>query len=70
MFKWEYLTLQERKQRQLDPTQPIKTPMIAGGLFMIDKDYFEKIGKYDMDMDIWGGENLGKAPKRVQTVIV
>ena len=60
VFKWEYLSTQERKLRQLDPTMPIKTPMIAGGLFMIDKDYFDKIGKYDMLMDIWGGENLGE----------
>lgn len=58
VFKWEYLSTAERKLRQKDPTQPIKTPMIAGGLFMIDKHYFDKIGKYDMLMDIWGGENL------------
>jgi len=58
VFKWEYLSDKERKERRVDPTQVIKTPMIAGGLFMIDKNYFEKIGKYDSMMDIWGGENL------------
>jgi len=58
VFKWEYLSDRERKERRVDPTQVIKTPMIAGGLFMIDKNNFDKIGKYDSMMDIWGGENL------------
>lgn len=60
VFKWEYLSQAERQARQKDPTQAIRTPMIAGGLFVINKAYFEKLGKYDTQMDVWGGENLGE----------
>lgn len=58
VFKWEYLTHAERSARLSDPTQVIRTPMIAGGLFSMDRTYFNKLGKYDMKMDVWGGENL------------
>ncbi|XP_017954590.1 polypeptide N-acetylgalactosaminyltransferase 2 [Drosophila navojoa] len=58
IFKWEYLSPAERAARHNDPTTAIRTPMIAGGLFVIDKAYFNKLGKYDMKMDVWGGENL------------
>lgn len=37
---------------------PSRTPTMAGGLFSIDRDYFQEIGTYDAGMDIWGGENL------------
>ncbi|XP_055340751.1 polypeptide N-acetylgalactosaminyltransferase 2-like [Paramacrobiotus metropolitanus] len=58
VFKWEYLTAAEKEKRNGDPIAPIRTPMIAGGLFSIEKSWFETLGKYDMAMDIWGGENL------------
>uniref|UniRef100_A0A672MUL9 Polypeptide N-acetylgalactosaminyltransferase 2-like n=1 Tax=Sinocyclocheilus grahami TaxID=75366 RepID=A0A672MUL9_SINGR len=58
VFKWDYMTLEQRRARQGNPIAPIKTPMIAGGLFVMDKNYFEELGKYDMMMDVWGGENL------------
>uniref|UniRef100_A0ABI7Z731 Polypeptide N-acetylgalactosaminyltransferase n=1 Tax=Felis catus TaxID=9685 RepID=A0ABI7Z731_FELCA len=56
-FGWESLPDHER-QRRKDETYPIKTPTFAGGLFSISKEYFEYIGTYDEEMEIWGGENI------------
>ncbi len=35
--------------------------MIAGGLFSIRRRWFIDSGKYDTEMDIWGGENFGES---------
>eukprot|EP00731_Ephydatia_muelleri_P028154 Em0019g1027a len=56
-FKWDGLT-PEQKAKRSSVIEPVRTPMIAGGLFVIEKRRFEETGKYDTDMDIWGGENF------------
>ncbi|XP_056391098.1 polypeptide N-acetylgalactosaminyltransferase 3 isoform X1 [Hyla sarda] len=56
-FGWENVPSLENKKRK-DETYPIKTPTFAGGLFSISKEYFEHIGSYDEQMEIWGGENI------------
>lgn len=56
-FRWTPLRDAE-KQRKSDPSEPSRSPTMAGGLFSIDKAFFEKLGTYDPDFDIWGAENL------------
>ena len=56
-FKWDALTPRDKKSRN-SPIDPIQTPMIAGGLFSVERNYFFEVGSYDKNMDIWGGENF------------
>jgi len=57
-FKWDYLPPKALHLHQTDPAAPIKSPVIAGGLFSIHSKWFKELGTYDMNMDVWGGENL------------
>lgn len=56
-FVWNKIPEREH-QRRKDPSEPLRSPSMAGGLFAIDKAYFEKLGTYDSGFDIWGAENL------------
>ncbi|KAM7301107.1 putative polypeptide N-acetylgalactosaminyltransferase 9 [Ixodes scapularis] len=56
-FSWHAVPERERKRR-LHSWDPVWSPTMAGGLFSIDKAFFEKLGTYDSGFDIWGGENL------------
>ena len=60
-FRWFPIGQSEfaRSQKsKTDATDAFKTPVMAGGLFAIDRDYFYEMGSYDSHMNIWGGENI------------
>ncbi|EDW03635.1 polypeptide N-acetylgalactosaminyltransferase 35A [Drosophila grimshawi] len=56
-FRWENLPEGTLKVPE-DFKGPFRSPTMAGGLFAVNRLYFQHIGEYDMAMDIWGGENI------------
>lgn len=56
-FNWHSVPDREKKRRK-HAYDPLRSPTMAGGLFSIDKNFFERLGTYDSGFDIWGGENL------------
>ncbi|CAH1273265.1 GALNT4 [Branchiostoma lanceolatum] len=46
---------------QLSPdeqVEPVRSPMLLGGLFAIDRRFFREIGMYDPGFEYWGGEHF------------
>lgn len=56
-FNWHAVPEREKK-RHKNQAEPVWSPTMAGGLFSIDREFFETLGTYDSGFDIWGGENL------------
>jgi polypeptide N-acetylgalactosaminyltransferase len=52
VFNWHSVPQAER-MRHKDMSEPVASPTMAGGLFSIDKAFFERLGYYDPDFDIW-----------------
>ena len=56
-FDWHAVPEHE-KSRHSHTAEAVRSPTMAGGLFSIDKEFFERLGTYDSGFDFWGGENL------------
>lgn len=37
---------------------PLPSPAMSGGLLAMRREYWHKLGEYDMSMEIWGAENI------------
>ncbi|XP_065368725.1 putative polypeptide N-acetylgalactosaminyltransferase 9 [Calliphora vicina] len=63
-FTWylEYSWFEASNERMMmhhkNAMDPYYTPTIAGGLFSIDRKFFEHLGTYDSAYEYWGSENL------------
>ncbi|XP_053327290.1 polypeptide N-acetylgalactosaminyltransferase 5 [Spea bombifrons] len=57
-FGWKPIPPEVLKKNKITEIDPIRCPVMAGGLFSIDKKYFYELGTYDPGLDVWGGENM------------
>ena len=58
-FDWSEIpsegVYQNARKREIDP---IPTPIVPLGVFVVHQSFFWRIGSFDLGMEIWGAENI------------
>ncbi|XP_061818684.2 polypeptide N-acetylgalactosaminyltransferase 10-like isoform X2 [Nerophis lumbriciformis] len=70
-FDWEmyYKRIPIPAQLQSgDPSEPFESPVMAGGLFAVNRKWFWELGGYDTGLEIWGGEQYEISFKNLKRV--
>ena len=57
-FTWKLVYTWVEIQKKKRSEDPMPSPTMLGASFVIRKDYFEYLGYYDSQFELWGGENL------------
>lgn len=57
-FSWTLGQMPQAAYTGHDGAQPAKSPIMAGGLFASDRKWFLKLGGYDPEMRLYGGEEM------------
>eukprot|EP00088_Acartia_fossae_P003437 TRINITY_DN11449_c0_g1_i1.p1 TRINITY_DN11449_c0_g1~~TRINITY_DN11449_c0_g1_i1.p1 ORF type:complete len:607 (+),score=117.67 TRINITY_DN11449_c0_g1_i1:29-1849(+) len=58
MFYKEGTVPKKEINKRAHHSEPYNAPTHAGGLFAIDRSWFEELGWYDPGLWVWGGENF------------
>lgn len=58
LFDWnfDYKRVPKLVETRNKPSELFESPIMAGGLFAINANFFWELGGYDEGLDIWGGE--------------
>ncbi|XP_046875454.1 polypeptide N-acetylgalactosaminyltransferase 15-like [Hypomesus transpacificus] len=60
-FHWEHNRKPERGQQdstEESPIQPVRSPVLGGGVLTIDRHFFQSVEGYDPGMLLWGAEQI------------